>query len=60
MAEQTRYLDKIQSEHAAIYEAIRAQDVTKARASMRRHLTNGLKRLKGMDDTATTDAGMPE
>jgi len=38
------YLDRIQEEHGAIYEAIRDGQVTAARTAMRRHLVNSRQR----------------
>jgi GntR family transcriptional regulator, transcriptional repressor for pyruvate dehydrogenase complex len=39
-----RYLRRIQTEHVAIYEAIRDQNIAAARKAARRHLTNSLSR----------------
>lgn len=44
--ERVRYLRKIQAEHVAIYEAIRAQNIAAARNAARRHLSNSLSRYK--------------
>jgi GntR family transcriptional regulator, transcriptional repressor for pyruvate dehydrogenase complex len=44
--ERVRYLRKIQAEHIAIYEAIRAQNVAAARNAARRHLSNSLSRYQ--------------
>jgi len=44
--DRVRYLRKIQSEHVAIYEAIRSQNTTAARAAARRHLSNSLQRYQ--------------
>ena len=41
----TQYLHRAQREHERIYEAIRLGDAESARAAMRVHLTNSLKRL---------------
>jgi DNA-binding FadR family transcriptional regulator len=40
------YLDRIQKEHRDIFLAVRAREVTKARAAMRRHLLNSRKRYR--------------
>jgi GntR family transcriptional regulator, transcriptional repressor for pyruvate dehydrogenase complex len=42
------YLDTFQREHRAIFEAINARSPDGARATMRRHLTNSLKRYRGL------------
>ncbi len=41
-----RYLQRIQSEHVAIFEAIRARDAARARTAARRHLSNALRRYQ--------------
>ena len=41
-----RYLQRVNSEHTAIYAAIRDQDVDAARAAMRTHLSNSQQRLR--------------
>jgi DNA-binding FadR family transcriptional regulator len=48
--EQVLYLNKIKGEHQKIYEAILARDVSRSRASIRRHLANGLARLHKLDE----------
>jgi len=53
LAEQSRYLAKIQREHEAIHAAIAAGNVAAARDSMRRHLLNGLARLHKLEDSST-------
>lgn len=40
------YLERLQDEHRDIYRAIRAREVAKARAAMRRHLLNSRKRYR--------------
>lgn len=46
IADRKAYLAKIQSEHREIVAAIRARGVAQARAAMRRHLLNSLKRYQ--------------
>lgn len=46
IADRKAYLDKIQVEHRDIVAAIKARGVTQARAAMRRHLLNSLKRYQ--------------
>ncbi|HZP79039.1 MAG TPA: FadR/GntR family transcriptional regulator [Pseudolabrys sp.] len=46
IADRRAYLAKIQAEHRDIVAAIKARAVTQARAAMRRHLLNSLKRYK--------------
>jgi len=41
-----RYLRRIQSEHVAIFEAIRARNAAAARTAARRHLSNALRRYQ--------------
>jgi DNA-binding FadR family transcriptional regulator len=41
-----QYLHRIQTEHVAIYDAIRAQNPTAARKAARRHLSNSLHRYQ--------------
>jgi GntR family transcriptional repressor for pyruvate dehydrogenase complex len=41
-----RYMVRIQDEHVAIYDAVRAQDPTAARRAARRHLSNALNRYQ--------------
>jgi GntR family transcriptional repressor for pyruvate dehydrogenase complex len=45
---QKTYLEKIQKEHLEILEAIRAGDVSQARAAMRRHMLNSRSRYQKM------------
>jgi len=40
------YLDRIQTEHVAIFDAIAAQNATAARKAARRHLSNALRRYQ--------------
>jgi DNA-binding FadR family transcriptional regulator len=40
------YLERLQREHRDIFHAIRAREVAKARAAMRRHLLNSRKRYR--------------
>jgi GntR family transcriptional regulator, transcriptional repressor for pyruvate dehydrogenase complex len=40
------YLERLQREHRDIFQAIRAREVAKARAAMRRHLLNSRKRYR--------------
>ncbi|MCC6947225.1 MAG: FadR family transcriptional regulator [Bradyrhizobiaceae bacterium] len=40
------YLERLQQEHREIYQAIRAREVTRARAAMRKHLLNSRKRYR--------------
>jgi GntR family transcriptional repressor for pyruvate dehydrogenase complex len=47
-AEQKAYLEKIQKEHREILDAIRAGDVSQARAAMRRHLLHSRSRYQKM------------
>jgi DNA-binding FadR family transcriptional regulator len=54
--EKGRYLAKLESEHAMIYEAIEAADSDGARKAMRRHLRNGLMRLERLDPDELKDA----
>jgi DNA-binding FadR family transcriptional regulator len=44
--ERVRYLRKVQGEHVAIYDAIRAQNTAAARAAARRHLAHSLSRYQ--------------
>ena len=46
------YLRRIQSEHVAIYEAIRSQNTTAARTAARRHLSNSLRRYQEISGRA--------
>src|SRR5271155_3706233 len=43
-SQRERYLHRIQSEHVAIFEAIRARNAPTARKAARRHLSNALHR----------------
>jgi len=54
--ERIRYLRKIQAEHVAIYEAIRAQNIATARKAARRHLSNSLSRYQRASSRASPDA----
>jgi DNA-binding FadR family transcriptional regulator len=54
--EQLAYLGKIRAEHAKIGEAIAAGDPTRARAAMRRHLSNGLLRLRNLEPGGQEDS----
>ncbi|MCG2583771.1 FadR/GntR family transcriptional regulator [Massilia sp. TS11] len=45
-----RYLERVQREHAAIFQAILAQDADAARAAMRTHLSNSRERLRQAQD----------
>lgn len=47
-----RYLSKLQGEHSAIVEAIRASDAGAARRAMRRHLGNSLDRYRRLANAA--------
>ena len=44
--QRARYLHRIQSEHVAIFDAIRARDPAAARKAARRHLSNSLHRYQ--------------
>ncbi len=44
--DRVRYLHRIQTEHVAIYEAIRDRDTAAAREAARRHLSNSLSRYQ--------------
>jgi DNA-binding FadR family transcriptional regulator len=44
------YLDRLQKEHREIFLAIRAREVAKARAAMRRHLLNSRKRYRRLSE----------
>jgi len=46
--EQRLYLQRIQSEHRRIFDAIQSGDPTKARRAMRAHLTRSLARYRGL------------
>jgi DNA-binding FadR family transcriptional regulator len=46
------YLDRVQREHEAIYEAIERRDSEAARAAMRYHLTNSRERLRKAHEAA--------
>lgn len=48
------YLDRVQREHEAIYEAIANRDTEAARAAMRYHLTNSRERLRKAHEAAQT------
>jgi DNA-binding FadR family transcriptional regulator len=52
-----RYLHRIQAEHVAIFEAIRARDAARARTAARRHLSNALRRYQ---QAAANIAGVDE
>jgi DNA-binding FadR family transcriptional regulator len=44
--QRARYLHRIQSEHVAMFEAIRARNPVAARKAARRHLSNALHRYQ--------------
>jgi DNA-binding FadR family transcriptional regulator len=46
--EQRAYLERVQAEHRAIYEAVRAAEPEAAREASRRHLCNSLERYRDM------------
>ena len=48
--EQLHYLTKIKAEHVQVYQSIQDGDVVRARAAMRRHLSNGLARLRTLEE----------
>ncbi|XAH25233.1 FadR/GntR family transcriptional regulator [Xylophilus sp. GW821-FHT01B05] len=50
--DQADYLQKVNREHAEIYEAIARQDPDAARAAMRLHLTNSRERLRHAQEAA--------
>ena len=52
-----RYLRRIQSEHVAIYEAIRDRDAAAARKAARRHLSNALRRYQTAAESIARVAG---
>ncbi|WGF90465.1 FadR/GntR family transcriptional regulator [Marinivivus vitaminiproducens] len=54
-AEQQAFLQRLQDEHGAIYEAIRARAPEDAREAVRRHLLNSIKRYRRL--VATLEAG---
>jgi len=54
--ERVRYLRKIQAEHVAIFEAIRAQNTADARNAARRHLSNSLSRYREITSRASRRA----
>jgi DNA-binding FadR family transcriptional regulator len=45
-AERTLYLQRVQAEHVAIFDAIRTQDSADARKAARRHLENSMQRYR--------------
>ena len=47
------YLQRVNSEHESIYNAIRSQDAEAARAAMRTHLSNSRERLRGGNNAHT-------
>jgi DNA-binding FadR family transcriptional regulator len=55
--ERSIYLDRVQREHEAIYEAIARRDTEAARAAMRYHLTNSRERLRKASEAADAPAG---
>ena len=55
-SERVRYLRKIQAEHVAIYEAIRAQNTATARKAARQHLSNSLSRYQEIGSRASQRA----
>lgn len=55
------YLQRVNSEHESIYNAIRNQDAEAARAAMRTHLSNSRERLRrGQNAHTMQPAGSPE
>ena len=54
--ERLRYLRRIQTEHVAIYEAIRDQNIAAARTAARRHLTNSLSRYDKLSSRSSRRA----
>ena len=54
--ERLRYLRRIQTEHVAIYEAIRSANVAAARKAARRHLSNSLSRYHEISARTTRRA----
>lgn len=63
-SQRERYMHRIQSEHVAIFEAIRAHDARAARKAARRHLSNSLHRyqqaaanISPVDDAASAVQG---
>ena len=54
--ERVRYLRRIQTEHVAIYEAIRSQNTAAARKAARRHLSNSLNRYQEITSRASRRA----
>jgi GntR family transcriptional regulator, transcriptional repressor for pyruvate dehydrogenase complex len=52
-----QYLLRIQGEHVALFEAIRAQDATAARRAARRHLSNSLHRYQEVASRIARAAG---
>lgn len=50
------YLQRVNSEHESIYQAIRQQDPEAARAAMRTHLVNSRERLRSGKNIHTTQA----
>jgi len=51
-----RYLRRIQTEHVAIYQAIRSQNTAAARKAARRHLSNSLNRYQEISSRASRRA----
>ena len=54
--DRVRYLRRIQTEHVAIYEAIRGQNTAAARKAARRHLSNSLNRYQEISSRASRRA----
>jgi GntR family transcriptional regulator, transcriptional repressor for pyruvate dehydrogenase complex len=54
--ERVRYLKKIQTEHVAIYEAIRDANNVAARRAARRHLSNSLRRYQEISSRVSSRA----
>jgi len=54
--DRVRYLRRIQTEHVAIYEAIRNQNTAAARKAARRHLSNSLSRYQEISSGASRRA----
>jgi len=54
--ERVRYLRKIQAEHVAIFEAVRARNTAAARNAARRHLSNALNRYREISSRASRRA----
>jgi GntR family transcriptional repressor for pyruvate dehydrogenase complex len=58
-AQRRQYLQRIQAEHIAMFEAIRAGDPAAARRSARRHLANSLRRYQQLGAVARRPAAKP-